>query len=130
MKNYLGIDWGESKIGLAFADGETKIAFSYTTFKNDRNLVNNIAKAINDKEVSVVVIGISENLKYEKKFKNEKELGRKLETMTGVEVKYQSEMFSTKMAERNLIERGAKKIKRFDDQESAKIILQEWLDNN
>jgi len=37
-------------------------------------------------------------------------------------------MFSTKMAQANLLEKGMKNVGKFDDQESAKIILQSWLD--
>jgi len=38
-------------------------------------------------------------------------------------------MFTTKIAETNLAEKGIKKIKKYDDQEAARIILQEWLNN-
>jgi len=48
----------------------------------------------------------------------------------GVQVKYQEEMFSTKMAQDSLKEKGAKKIKELDNQEAARIILQSWLDKN
>jgi len=38
-------------------------------------------------------------------------------------------MFSTKMAHFNLKKQGKKEIKKYDDKEAARIILQEWLDN-
>ena len=34
----------------------------------------------------------------------------------------------TKMAQQNLIERGMKNVSKYDDEEAARIILQEWLD--
>jgi len=43
-------------------------------------------------------------------------------------VEYQNEMFTTKMAQANLIERGEKGVSQHDDEEAARIILQEWLD--
>jgi putative Holliday junction resolvase len=130
MKNYLGIDWGKSKVGLAFSDGETKIAFPYVTLKNDKRLVDEIVNIVDDLKITDVVIGVSDSVKYKKEFKEEKKLGDTLEARAEISVKYQSEMFTTKTAEANLIEKGVKKIKRFDDEESARIILQEWLDNN
>lgn len=130
MKNYLGVDWGESKVGLSFSDGETKIAFPYITLKNDSELVDEIVDIINERQIGTVVIGVSDSLKYQNEFKKEKKFGDILEARTNVDVRYQSEMFTTKIAEANLIEKGVKKIKRFDDEESARIILQEWLDNN
>ncbi len=38
------------------------------------------------------------------------------------------EMFTTRMAQANLRERGLSKEIGFDDQEAARILLQEWLD--
>ena len=32
-KNYLGVDWGASDMGIALANNETKIAFEYTTLR-------------------------------------------------------------------------------------------------
>jgi RNase H-fold protein (predicted Holliday junction resolvase) len=37
-------------------------------------------------------------------------------------------MFTTREAQRNLIEKGVKGIKKYDDQEAARIILQNWLE--
>ncbi len=34
------------------------------------------------------------------------------------------------MAERNLKEKGMKKIKKYDDREAARIILEGWLEKN
>lgn len=130
----LGIDYGKSKIGLAVADCETKISFAYGTVDNDKNFLDNLRKIIEKENIGTTVIG---EAKY---FHNAVETPRRgvstmgfltiaenLEKM-GIKIEYQEEMFSTKMAENNLREKGAKKIKRFDNQEAAKIILQSWLD--
>jgi len=45
-----------------------------------------------------------------------------------MEVEYQNEMFTTKIAQANLMEKGIKSIKKYDDMEAARIILQSWLD--
>lgn len=51
--NYLGVDWGEKRIGLALADSETKIA---TPFKVVGNLQEVMAE-IKKEEIDVIVVG-------------------------------------------------------------------------
>lgn len=130
VSQILGIDFGKAKIGLALADSETKIAFAYKTTENNKELIQKLAEIVAKENVKRIIIGIPsyinrENVEYE----GEK-LGKLLEETLEIPVKYQNEMFTTKMAQANLIERGVKGVKKFDDEESAKIILQEWLDNN
>jgi putative Holliday junction resolvase len=137
---FLGIDYGTSKVGLAIADSETWMAFSYGTLDNDKNFLQKLAEIIERENVSKVVIGVT-NL--ETKFPSyssveikslrlkadgPRSLGNLVSKLTGVEVEYQDEMFTTKQAYRNLIEKGVKGIKKYDDQEAARIILQSWLD--
>lgn len=133
VKNYLGIDWGSSKIGLAFADGETKMSFTYKTLKNDhKDNISEIMEIIEKEEIKVVVIGIPSYInRIETVYPGEKmgeELKKKL-INKGVEIVYQNEMFSTQIAHRNLKERGVKKVGKFDDAESARIILESYLNN-
>lgn len=125
----LGIDFGKSKIGLALADEETKMAFGYKILKNDKDLMPNLEKIIDDNDVNKVVVGVpkyqGESIEYEAK-----NFAQMLHEKFKVEIYYQEEMFTSKMAQANLIEKGVKGVKRFDDQEAARIILQEWIDNN
>ena len=127
VKNYLGIDWGEAKIGLALADGETKMAFAYGALKNDRNIVSQIAEVIKKEDISVVVMGEPIYFKQEGKTFLGKKMAEKLKELTGVEIIFQNEIFSTQSAQKNLIEAGAKKIK-LDDAEAARVILESYLD--
>jgi RNase H-fold protein (predicted Holliday junction resolvase) len=57
-------------------------------------------------------------------------LGKLIQKLFSVNVVYQNEMFTTKIAQARLIERGEKKVSKRDDAEAARIILQEWLDIN
>ena len=43
-------------------------------------------------------------------------------------MEYQNEMFTTKIAHERLIEKGVRNIKAHDDEEAARVILEEWLD--
>jgi len=127
IKKFLGIDYGKSKIGLAMTDSETRMAFAYGTLDNDKNLLQKLAEIIEKENISKVIIGICVEVK-PLRLSNSERLGEFLKEKLKVEVEYQDEMFTTQQAQRNLIEKGVKGIKKYDDQEAAKIILQSWLD--
>jgi putative transcription antitermination factor YqgF len=127
-KNFLGIDWGASAVGVAFADGETRMAFPLPTLQNNRMLLRVLGDIVSGKDVGMVVIGMPSHVNRMEVGRESERLGVLLEKHFPVKVVYQDEMFTTKMAEANLKERGARNISRFDDAEAARIILQEWLD--
>lgn len=126
----LGIDFGMAKIGLALADLETKIAYAYKTIDNDKNLSENLRKIIELEDVKNAVIGrpnyVHANVET-RLIASLQKLTDDLKTM-GIRVDFQDESFTTKMAEANLKEKGMKKLKMFDNEEAARIILQDWLD--
>ena len=132
ISHILGIDYGKTNVGLALADLETKMAFAYNTIKNSKDLAENLTEIIKKENVSKVVIGIPEyrGNAVNRVSEEAKELGEFLKNTLKIEVFYQNEMFTTKMAQANLKEKGMKGVNKFDDNESARIILQEWLDNN
>jgi len=51
---YLGIDYGEKRIGLALGDSETKIATPYRVV----NCIDGIKKAVKEELVDEIVIGV------------------------------------------------------------------------
>lgn len=127
----LALDYGKSKVGLAWADGETKIAFAWKTLENNKDFFQNLAEAIEKENIKKIIIGIPTHVNIKKKEYEVKEIGKRiLELMPLLEVEYQDEMFTTKIAQANLIQKGVKRIKKYDDQEAARIILQAWLDTN
>jgi len=128
ISHYLGIDYGKSDVGLALADTETKIAFAYAVIKNSKNFLQKLAEIIEKENVRIVIIGIPSYVNRQEVIYDAERLGKFLEENLKVKVEYQNEMFTTKMAQAKLIEKGVKGIKKYDDQEAAKIILQEWMD--
>ncbi len=129
IEHYLGIDFGMSKVGLAMAENITKIAFAYTILANDKNLVQKMITIIQKEKISQIIIGIPLYVEATKTEKEAKKLGRQLVgKLPQLKIKYQNEMFTTKMAQANLKMQGIKKIQQYDDQEAARIILQSWLD--
>jgi len=125
----LGIDYGKSKVGLAIADSETQIAFTYATLDNDKNFLQKLMEIIERENISKVIIGVASHINRKSVVYPGERLGEFLKNKLKIEVEYRDEMFTTKMACRNLIEKGVKGIKKYDDQEAARIILQSWLDS-
>ncbi len=126
-KNFLGIDWGSAKVGVALAHAETRLALAYTTLKNDAQFLKNIGELLEKEEISTIVIGIHKNSTYVGEYEGEK-LGKMLAERFEVVVAYQDEMFTSKMAQSNLIAQGEKHVSAHDDAEAASILLQSWLD--
>lgn len=127
-KNYIGIDWGASAVGVSYADAETRMAFPLPTLPNDRNLTRVLGDIITERSVGTVVIGLPSHVNRKEVLHEGEKLGAAIGKLYPVRIAYQDEMFTTKMAEANLKERGLRHIARFDDAEAARIILQEWLD--
>lgn len=130
LSHILGVDFGTAKIGLAIADSETKMAFALDTLKNDRKFFENLREIIKEKNVGVVVIGMTRHEKDPESVKKKEIFAKELKEKFSLEVFFQEEMFTTKMAHENIKMHGVKNISAFDDKEAARIILQEWIDNN
>ncbi|NTW75656.1 MAG: pre-16S rRNA-processing nuclease YqgF [Candidatus Moranbacteria bacterium] len=162
--NFLGIDWGKSKIGIAFADTETRMAFAVCAIGNDKTLLARLSELFSEREIGTVVIGIPARNAMRSQVDHASEQDYSNEAFDGdvshsnaggpshvnrqdavyggeilgeairkefpsIRIEFQDEMFTTKMASANLCEHGIRNIARFDDQEAARIILQEWLDS-
>jgi len=123
--HYLGVDFGTAKVGLAMADSELKIASAYNTLDNNGEFMAKLAEIIKVQEITKIILGTTE---FNGQTDDKKNFGAVLEKKFGLPVEYQDEMFTTKMAQANIKETGAKDIKRLDNQEAARIILQSWLD--
>mgnify|MGYP000253548914 CR=1 FL=1 len=127
ISHYLGIDYGIAMIGLAVADSETKIASAYITLKNNNKLLDKLSKIIQKKEINLIILGFTD---YRGQIDAKKKFGQMIAEKLNIKVEYQNEMFTTKIAQSNLIAKGVRDIKKYDNQEAARIILQSWLDKN
>jgi putative holliday junction resolvase len=121
-RQYLGIDWGEKRIGLALADGETKMALPLGTVSNLKELL----KVIKEENITAIIIGLPQKMSGEeadnKGFLNFlKELKEKSE----IEVIAIDERLSSKAADALF---GGKKDKAQRDEIAATLILQSYLD--
>lgn len=129
----LGIDYGSKRIGLAISDETGKLASRFLTVedKSFESLVKGIKRIISEKNIEKIIIGMpvgfrvaSDQTKKTRKFVAELKKHIKIPV---VEI---NEIFTSKMAEKNLRSAGIKdkELKNLIDQEAARIILQEYLD--
>ncbi len=120
---YLGIDWGEKRIGLALGDSETKTATPYKVVPE----LSDIIKIIKAEEINKLVIGQpitksgdDSNLRAEFK-----EFVKEIKTKTALPLELVDERLSSKAADALA---GNKKTKAERDAIAAMLILQGYLD--
>jgi len=123
MEKYLGIDWGEKRIGLALGDSETKIA---TPFKVVGDLVE-VVKSIKEEEINKVIIGEPLGMANVKGLMANEVIDfiHKLEKEIDVPIIKVDERLSSKGADALP---GNKKEKSSRDEIAAMLILQTYLD--
>lgn len=125
-KNFLALDWGRAKVGVALAHTETRIAVPYGIWPVDENLWSILEEILHIEEIGTVILGDPEHP--EADFAEElMQVREKLATL-GVVVVMQNEMFTSKMAQANRLEAAKKAIQAHDDAEAARIMLTDWLE--
>lgn len=126
--SFLGIDWGEKKVGIAIADSETRMAFALATLPNDARLLDALGEIVEARLVREVVIGIPSHVNREQVEYGGEKLGKLIASRFHLPVHYENEMFTTKMARAELIARGVRgHLDAQDDREAARIILESFL---
>lgn len=130
----LGIDFGERRVGLAISDPDGHMALPLTTLnrKSDEQLLDEIARLVEEKEVGRLILGWPRN---QDGSRNEatrrvESFGRKLERRLGLPVELVDEALTSREAERQLRQSGANLRKHPEriDALAASLLLQEFLD--
>ncbi len=123
-KKYLGVDWGEKRIGLATADEETCIALPLKTVGNLAELLT----VIEEEKIDEIIIGSPKKMSGEAA-DNPLWLSfvEQLKTRGGKPVNFLDERLSSLAADALS---GEKKEKAERDEIAATIILQDYLDSN
>lgn len=123
-KKYLGVDWGEKRIGLALADEETSLALPFKTVGNLEELLQEIRR----EEIDVIVVGSPKKMSGEAadnpqwlRFVDD------LREKSGKKLEFLDERLSSLAADALS---GGKKDKAERDEIAATIILQDYLDSN
>jgi putative Holliday junction resolvase len=123
-ENFLGIDYGKSKIGVAIAP-EGLLATGLSVIPNDRNFIPSLQKIVQDSEIKNMVVGlpISMDGRQSASTRAAQEFTAKLRrAFPNQNIFTYDERLTTQEAKRNVPSRTP------DDAEAARIILQGFLD--
>ncbi len=126
---YLGIDYGNRKVGLAISDELGSFAFPLKVLKNTANLTEDIKKICDEEKIEKIVIGESVDLSgadnpIQKEILNFKE---KLGQASGLPVIFEKEFFTSREAKRLIDEKQTDPL---TDARAAALILKSFLDKN
>lgn len=124
IKNYLGIDWGEKRIGLAMADGETCLALPLKTVGS----LSEVLSVVKSEKIDIIVIGSPKKMSGAAA-DNQSWQGfvQALKEQSGRPVEFLDERLSSLAADA-LEGNGKEKAER--DEVAATLILQDFLDSN
>ena len=134
VNRILGIDFGLKRIGLALTDPLLTFSYPYKTLPNDSYIWDNLKAVIEDKNVKKIILGYPKKYNNPEKDITEKVLDfkKKLSLKFNLKIILWDESYTSEMAKQIVIKSVPKKSKRRDkgllDQNSAAILLQEYLD--
>ena len=99
---YLGIDYGEKRVGLALSDEQGDFSYPLSVIQNSDSLVSEIKKICKENNVGTIVIGESKNFNQEENpiMESVKVLKSNLEIETTLPVKLHPEFMTSLEAER------------------------------
>ncbi len=134
MPRILAIDFGLKRTGVAVTDNLKMIATSLDTLQT-KEVISFLKNYFQKEEVETIVIGSPANLD-----NSEQEIEKNIRAFIvdlkknfhDKKIERMDERFTSKMAQRTILESGIKKMKRRDkslvDKVSATIILQNYLE--
>ena len=130
---YIGIDFGDRRIGVARSDGVLASAVGTVWITGMNDAVAKISEKIKELNADVVVIGLPKNMDSSEGFRAERtrRFGEAIKEETGIEPVYYDERLTTSQAYVYMNEGNMKSRKRRGviDTMSAEIILQDYLDS-
>ena len=141
MKRILALDVGDNTIGVAVSDALSIIANGVTTIERVgiKKDTGKVVDYVREYDCGTVVVGLPLNLNGTDSVQTEKvrafkeKLENKLRSMAlqDVQVVFQDERFTTKLAEQVLIDGGVRREnrKKYIDKQAAVLILQSYLDS-
>ena len=133
MGRILGIDYGDSRIGLAMSDRLKIIASPFKTIRNEgnENFLQVFQSLIKEKDVETIVVGLPMGLKGQETAQTKKvrEFANLLYALK-LPIHLEDERLSSVSAEKSMIQQNIKTghNKGLIDQRAAAIILQQFLD--
>ena len=130
-RNFLALDVGERRIGLAMADSQVKIAIPFGWLENDERVVVRITELVLQHDIKTIVVGYPRNQSGEPTQQTEfveSFVERLADIELDTDIVFQDESLTSVQAEQRLA--GRIKDKGEIDAEAASIILQDYLEAN
>lgn len=120
---FIGIDYGEKRVGVAVSDATGRIAFPKAVFPNDCALLSSLVELIRAEGVEGIIMGESRNLEGRDNpvMVSIRKFAEALQKETDIAVTFEPEFFSSVEARRLKDTTGAV------DAEAAAVILTSYL---
>ena len=132
MNPVLGIDFGQTRIGVAISDELRMLAHPLKTIPADKNSSRRIAEIVQERKVAAVVIGIPRHMSGQigQSAQRALEFAADLRAKLRCPVETWDERLTTVAANRALAAAGKKtrQTRQIVDQVAAQMILQGYLD--
>ena len=130
---WLGIDYGDSHIGLAISDELGSFAIPYRTLRRNPKTSDEIRQIVESKRITGILIGLPKNMDgtLGSSAAKSKEFGLQLQAaFLTIKIVFWDERLTTIEAQRALHSAGknTKQSKKVIDQVAAQILLQSYLD--
>jgi putative holliday junction resolvase len=138
-KRIMAIDYGTKRVGVAISDELGIFAFAKGVMDSTPDLAKQILLRAQQEGVSKVLLGLPKSLKNEdsEMTKQVRGFGNKLEQLlaeAGLEFEFRDERLTSVMANANIAISGLGKKRKADkslrDEEAARILLQDYLDQH
>jgi putative holliday junction resolvase len=130
----LGIDHGDSRIGLAISDELGSFAHPYRTLQSGARVIDEIRAIVERVQISGIIIGFPKNMDgtLGPAAAKVKSFGEQLaQVLPTIKIIFWDERLTTREAQRTLHAAGknAKQSKKMIDQVAAQILLQNYMDS-
>lgn len=125
MSRYLGIDYGDKRIGIAISDEDGYFAFPKVVLKNTTALFNELKEIVSTERVGAVIVGLPQNFSGEdtEQTKKVRAFAEVLQKEINAEIIFENEILTSRQ-----IEKTGVSTKSMIDASSAALILQGYLD--
>jgi putative Holliday junction resolvase len=130
---WLGIDYGDKRIGIAISDELQAFAHPYRTLLFDLQLLREIRKIVEQEDVAGIVVGLPKNMDGTlgpSAAKAQAFAERLAAELVPIEIRLWDERLTTVEAQKalHLAGKSARKSRKIIDQVAAQILLQNYLD--
>jgi putative Holliday junction resolvase len=130
--HWLGIDYGDSRIGLAISDELGSFAIPYRTLQRNPKTSDEIRQIVESERITGILIGLPKNMNgtLGSSAAKSKEFGLQLQAALAIKIVFWDERLTTIEAQKALHSAGknTKQSKKVIDQVAAQILLQSYLD--